>query len=738
MPLQPPKLDDRDFNSLFQEARSRIPRYLPEWTDWNPSDPGITLLQLQAWLTDTILYRLNQLPELNYIKFLQLLGVEQIPAQPARADLTFTLRENLGQADTLIPERVLVGVSDPDLEAPLFFETDRSFRAITARLDLLVHIPPSQDEAVDVTQANNVDGRSFEPFGSGTTEQELVDAQLILGFFSPLPFPRGEIGLQIYLAEEGQALLAAPVPSVCGQQTGGDPGAPALKWEWWDGNGWDDLDVTGDETQNLTQSGQVYFKVPGQIPSVLYSDLGLPAFQEEEEEQPKYYWFRIRVASGSYARAPKIDSILTNTVRATAAQTVFDEAVGSSDGSPNQVMSLRHSPVLADPPLNLEVDDGQGPQPWVVVTDFLGSGPHDAHYVLNRATGQITFGDGQRGRIPLAGQFNVIARKYRYGGGRAGNVGTGTITEMVTTLREVEEVTNHRPAIGGADEESLDDAKLRGPRDLLKTRDRAVTLEDFALLAEETPGALVARAHAYTAPVTEAGSPEHSDEGDDTTSTASCGYLINVVIVPQTEDAKPVPSEATKRLVCSYLDKRRLITTQVKVMGPPYHDIDVVMEVEARDDADLREVKNTIEERLTNYFHPLRGGEGDNGWPFGRDAYYSELLREIMVLPGVLRVGSLKLLKLLARFEEEPVALAEMDSLIQAERDAFPDVCPPDGPAGTIVTITEPENPDAEPERRYYVAAGYECCDLPVAEGALIALRQQDITVNYARGRGAR
>ena len=110
MPLTPPKLDARDFKSLVEEARARIPRYLPEWTDWNESDPGITLLQLHAWLTETILYRLNQLPELNYIKFLQLLGVEQRPAQPAQADLTFILKENLDVAEVLIEKRTLIGV----------------------------------------------------------------------------------------------------------------------------------------------------------------------------------------------------------------------------------------------------------------------------------------------------------------------------------------------------------------------------------------------------------------------------------------------------------------------------------------------------------------------------------------------------------------------------------------------------------------------------------------------------
>ena len=91
MPLLDIQLDDRRFEELVQEAKRRIPRYTPEWTDLNDSDPGITLVQLFAWLTEMILYRLNKVPEKNFIKFLELVGMELNPPTPARAELTFKL-----------------------------------------------------------------------------------------------------------------------------------------------------------------------------------------------------------------------------------------------------------------------------------------------------------------------------------------------------------------------------------------------------------------------------------------------------------------------------------------------------------------------------------------------------------------------------------------------------------------------------------------------------------------------
>ena len=92
MPLPTPNLDDLRFQrDLVDEARRRIIRYCPEWTDYNLSDPGITLIELFAWMTEMLVYRLNRVPEKNYIKFMELLGIQLQPASSARTELTFYL-----------------------------------------------------------------------------------------------------------------------------------------------------------------------------------------------------------------------------------------------------------------------------------------------------------------------------------------------------------------------------------------------------------------------------------------------------------------------------------------------------------------------------------------------------------------------------------------------------------------------------------------------------------------------
>src|SRR5207237_6157121 len=88
MPLTIPTLDDRKYQDLLTEALARIPVHNPEWTNFNESDPGVTLIELFAFLTENLLYRCNQIPERNRRKFLSLLGIPLQPAASAQGIVT--------------------------------------------------------------------------------------------------------------------------------------------------------------------------------------------------------------------------------------------------------------------------------------------------------------------------------------------------------------------------------------------------------------------------------------------------------------------------------------------------------------------------------------------------------------------------------------------------------------------------------------------------------------------------
>ena len=216
------------------------------------------------------------------------------------------------------------------------------------------------------------------------------------------------------------------------------------------------------------------------------------------EAPEEFFWMRVRVARAGYERPPLLDAVRTNTIGATQAQTQRDEVLGGSSGRPNQIFQLAFTPVL-NGTLQLEVDEGQEFQPWTQVADFFASTDEDSHFALNRTTGEVRFGDGKHGRIPVGNvdnpDGNIVARVYRYGGGKKGNAAAGTLTNLLggTPGVDANKITNLRPATGGRDEETLDEAKLRAPQ-ALKNKCRAVTAEDFEALAMQAPGVKRAKA----------------------------------------------------------------------------------------------------------------------------------------------------------------------------------------------------------------------------------------------------
>ncbi len=92
MPLNLPNLDDRSYEDLVDEARAMIPGLAPEWTDHNPSDPGITLIELFAYLTEMLIFRLNRITDENIRTFLKLLDPDWKPSGSTREALAEDVR----------------------------------------------------------------------------------------------------------------------------------------------------------------------------------------------------------------------------------------------------------------------------------------------------------------------------------------------------------------------------------------------------------------------------------------------------------------------------------------------------------------------------------------------------------------------------------------------------------------------------------------------------------------------
>ena len=117
-----PNLDDRSFEDIVQEAIRLIPQYCPEWTNHNPSDPGIALIELFAWMTEMTLYRLNRVPDKNYLAFLELMGVTLTPPQPARTVLQFAIHPKADRV--VVPQGTRVATKPGPDGTFVTFETE--------------------------------------------------------------------------------------------------------------------------------------------------------------------------------------------------------------------------------------------------------------------------------------------------------------------------------------------------------------------------------------------------------------------------------------------------------------------------------------------------------------------------------------------------------------------------------------------------------------------------------------
>jgi hypothetical protein len=180
MGLPAPRLDDKTFIQLMEDVRKLIPRYAPEWTDFNTSDPGITFFELFASLTEQQRYYLDQIDDKSILKFLKLLGIYPKPAIAARADVTFSSKTDLLRS-ILVPKGTKLSTrSVNDGDPQLIFETEAPLWVVPARLDKIISV--SSIELKDNTAINQIDGLSFAAFGE---ENSSGDRSLYLGFNLP-------------------------------------------------------------------------------------------------------------------------------------------------------------------------------------------------------------------------------------------------------------------------------------------------------------------------------------------------------------------------------------------------------------------------------------------------------------------------------------------------------------------------------------------------------------------------
>lgn len=597
MPIQPPQLDDLRYDAVVQQLLRRIPAYAPEWTDWNDSDPGITLIQLFATLAEQLGYRLNRVPEKNHIELLKLLGVRLQPALAATSRLGLFLAEpGSFEGRVLDAGSRFMGKGS----TPAIFESDADVDLVPAEPAVLV--ATRNPYLFDLLRLDDAGGREPPPADADLPKQvptadcrwlgvawdgqkpparelPLAPVPLLPASASGVAHPYLWVGLKcnpgrgagfagvtvtltVQLDDDEQPDPRADIP--CRPLVAaGEAQPPDVDWlAYWDADQQAMRPVPGridDTTDRLARSGTIRFTVPlsiGAIPAARFANLrdtvapapvdvcagmadGLVAslsltdtearidtgkFQRlltqaltaaqaaKGETKPAvghpldptlrdpaklHGWLRLGPLDTAKATG-RLRYIGFNVVPVTHAVTVTGELLGTTDGRPGQTFKLAHGNVLAG---SLELAIQESPDPhallvtWTEVPSLDGAGPNDRVFELDREAGLLAFGDGRRGRIPplAVGAGAVLALRYRYGGGVAGEMDAGTLLVSAAQFNGLAGVANFVAARGGRDAETLEQAKLRARKEL-STRSRAVTAGDFEWIALQTPEARVRRA----------------------------------------------------------------------------------------------------------------------------------------------------------------------------------------------------------------------------------------------------
>jgi hypothetical protein len=670
MPILPPSLDDRGFDDLVSEALARIPAHTPEWTDAQPGDPGRTLVELFAWLVDTLLYRANLIPERQRLAFLRLLGEPMRPATAARGLVAVRSEEESARDAALAPLARVSGPPD--------FETLAELTVLPVTGEAYVKRPLSERERKEmggllaglkqVYQLPNVAGYVTTPVFPGGIAAAAAPA----GF----DLVSGTVDRCLWLA------LLAPKPHLVGavrDTLGGKDGvprllsvgvAPALRvpdlseqigerarvrhaWEVSTGRTvagrpeYLPLDVVADTAAGLTRPGVVRLALPGSDDlKAPENDVRLdfqagvgrsrpPRLDDPEKAGRLVAWLRLRLTEPVERLA--LTWVGINAVEVDQRQTVTGRVVGASDGGSGQVFALPARSVERETfALQVEEPD-QGYALWRRTGDLGTAGADDAVYELDSEAGTVRFGDGLRGRVPAPG-MRVRVAALRGGGGRAGNLPPGSLKEISAVDlqgKPVKMLAVSQPLAteGGSDAETLEQAERRIPA-LLRHRDRAVTEDDFRRLAAETPGVALGRVELLPR-----FKPQQRRDG--------VPGVVSVMVLPAKPQRRPPNPRADRPLieaVHAWLDARRPLACELYVIGCEYLPLALTVGIEIRDGFGQDRVLLEVREALRAHLWPLApGGAGATGWPLARPVEERELEVVVARVPGVQEVLGVRL-----------------------------------------------------------------------------------------------
>lgn len=722
MPITSPPIDDRKFSQLTQDTLARARVHTPEWTNFNQSDPGVTLVQLFSFLTENLLYRTNLTPERNRIKFLQMLRVPLAPASAAQGLVSFTNERGALRVETLpgdlevragsVPFRTQLGLDVLPVEARVFFKRTLTrhspelldyYRLLYASYqtafpsDVQLYETVALDrKVVDSVDLNSdtVDrslwiallARKNDPRDTGSDPWKSLRDQiggrtLTLGLVPALD----EVMMQLLPNGNAQTrqLLRFELPNVPADglvpRDGSDRPAPTYR----------QLE-SRTEVDLLSVPGVVQLILPPAEQLRVWQDVdplegGVgpmpPTLDDPALAERVVTWLRVRADGAAQAR---IRWAGINAAWVRQIERIVGESLADGDGSPNQIRRLARAPVLRDSVTVVTRVGSEQPQLWSEIDDLAAAAPevrvsnprsstrnletlvddNTDVFELDPEAGELRFGDGLRGRrLPLGAR---VQARYAFCQGALGNVAEGAIN-TAPQLSSGFAVFNPVQTWGGADAETTA-AGEKQVRRHLQHRDRLVSQDDFASIAYRTPGVQIGRIEVLPA--------FHPDFVPN--EPGSAPGVVTLMAIPRFDPTQPDAPRADRlflNALCHHLDPRRLVSTELVLRGPDYKGIWISVGIEAAAGFSISEVVEAVKARLrkrlapvgpsggappdASLFSPAATDDPARGWPLRTAVASRALLAEVARVPGVTSVADV----LLAEGSRAPVDVVEMNGL---------------------------------------------------------------------------
>lgn len=649
MPLQIPKIDERRYQDLVDEAVSRIPVHNPEWTNFNQSDPGVTLIELFAFMTESLLYRANLIPERNRLKFLQLLGIPLSPATSARGIVTFTNERGLDETIQLdantevnagqIPFRTVRGLDVLPIEGKVYFKRKlqnqepeiveyynqlyASFQGETldSEVDLTLYetaVLDGKDEKGISLSNDTIDNSIWialltkENENPSETRKEIANKTLSLGIVPALEDATLDLTAGGQEAnKENSSWLAYQIPKLNADRKLPDK-ADARIPEY------RSLDAVAN-ANILTEPGTIEITLPSENELFLWENLEPlesgaddfpPTLEDTKLNERLITW--LRISGNATAIDVRFLWIGINAAMISQRTKVTNELLPNGTGEPDQTAKLARVPVVPKS-VNLFVTSGGATEEWFETDDLLAAGSEVSApdlrnapgakksnlnnpkvFTVNSESGEIKFGDGLHGqRPPLDARITV---SYDFGAGIAGNVGAETI-KTAPNLPAGIKVLNPLRTWGGADSENV----LNGEKQIsryLQHRERLVTKSDFEKIVMRTPGVLLGRVEIIPTFNPELAPNEPGDAPG----------AVTIMVIPRFDSRQPdapLPDRLFLDSICRYVDERRLITTEIFLRPPIYKPIWISVGINITAEKSASEVRETVKRDLLKFLAPL-------------------------------------------------------------------------------------------------------------------------------------